>query len=102
MFSAVADSALHDTAGSVLGVLAAAETFSAGAASASFTSFIEVGQGVVTCPHESTRLPFVLSIHLLDAMDVPPELADGFACEASPRPRCFAALHVDVFPGFCL
>ncbi len=72
IFFAVANSALRDVAGSVLGVLAAAEALSAGAASASFASSLAVGKDVVMCPHESTRLHFAFSLRLLDAADMRP------------------------------
>ncbi len=92
----------QDVAGPVLGVLAAAEAFSARAAPASFACTLEVGKGVVMRPHEPARFSLALSFCLLDVVDASPDLADGLTCETSPRASCSALLRVDLLCGFSL
>jgi hypothetical protein len=65
---------------------------------------LEVGQGVISSPHESTAFAFAFafSFSFLEVVvHVPPELADGLVGETSPRPSCLI-LHVNVLGSFCL
>ena len=71
----------------------------------SFALTLEVGQSVIVSPHETTVLAFAFAFPFASlevVVHVSPELADGFACEASPRPPCFTVLHVNVFGCFRL
>ena len=107
VFLAVADATLQGYSSSVLGVRASAEPFTAGATVFALALALEVGQGVISSPHESTAFAFALafafSFSFLEVVvHVPPELADGLVCETSPRPSGFTILHVNVLGSFCL
>ncbi len=100
MLLAVADAALQNISGSVLGILSSAESCPPRAAFVALSLAFKVRQGIVVGLHETTvlSLAFAFSFASLEgAVHVPSELADWFSREPSPCPPCLAVLHVNAF-----
>jgi hypothetical protein len=99
--------AFHNFSVAVARVAAASEAFSGGVGSFALAFSLEVGEGVVMSPHESSvafafPLSFSFAFGALVELEIVPELSYRASGETAPGALCTSELKVDVLGGFCL